>query len=566
MADWPDWRADLFDPRKVPFSRKESFLAVSWLEADGAFWLRNLRGGDVDTDLGRLLRLTVLDAAGAPVAADWRLTPECLAAEAGGGWLRLSFDGADRLCLAGQGLGLRLTAAGGKYDYAQAGPPVHICNARQDMRCEVAVQQGSAALSAPWNGLSADSITLDLLCAAGTLAATLDLFRITASARAATTQAAAARAVAAAFAGFLAGLPQVPAEFAAGRLLAGYILWANHVPAEGALSRPSVYMSKNWMTNIWSWDHCFVALAFAAADPAAAFAQMEAILAAQDASGRLPDYINDRYAYWAFTKPPVHGWTFARLRAAAPAFYTAARMRQVLGWLVAQAENWLAGPSWQGLPAYRHGNDAGWDNATCFAEGGPLVSPDLATLLILQLDEIAALHAALGEAAPASAATARADGLCAALCAGLWTGSGFAARLQADGRIVTSGQSLLLLLPLLLGDRLPHPMRAALLAALIGRGFLTRHGLASEATDGALYRATGYWRGPIWAPTTALFVDALDRAGAGAQARDIARRYLALCNAHGMAENHDALTGQGLHDPAFAWTSAVFLTLGADLA
>ena len=70
------------------------------------------------------------------------------------------------------------------------------------------------------------------------------------------------------------------------------------------LTRPAIYMSKNWMTNIWSWDHCFVALAL---PPDLAWQQMAVIFAAQHPSGRLPDYLNDRFALWAFTKPPVHG-------------------------------------------------------------------------------------------------------------------------------------------------------------------------------------------------------------------------------------------------------------------
>lgn len=565
MAVWADWCADLFDAKKVPFSRKESFLAISWLAEDQAFWLRNLRGGDEHTDLGRMLRLTVLDAQGDPVDAAWTLHPDCLSASIGAAWLRFVFDGPDRIAVAGHGLGLRLQAGASKYNYAQGRDPVHICIARQDMRCNVFVPQGTSQLTAPWNGLSADQITLDLLPDQESLSASLDLFRITPGAGVALALPQAQRAIATEFDAFLKQIPDVPADFAQGRLLAAYILWSGYVPAEGALSLPSIYMSKNWMTNIWSWDHCFVALAFAKLLPDRAFEQMAAIFAAQDASGRLPDYINDRYAYWAFTKPPVHGWTFAHLRATAPDFYTKPRLRQVLGWLAAQVEFWLAGPSWHGLPAYRHGNDAGWDNASCFAEGGPLVGPDLATFLILQLDEIAALHAALGETELAKAATVRADALCTALCEQLWQNDRFGARLQIDGKRVQTGQSLLLFLPLLLGERLPAQMRTQMLKNLFEGSHLTRYGLATEATDSALYRSNGYWRGPIWAPTTALFVDALRRCGEYSGARDIARRYLDLCNAYGMAENHDAVSGQGLHDPAFAWTSATFLALGASL-
>ena len=565
--DWPDLRADLFDPKKVPFSRRGSFIAISWLAEDAAFWLRNLRGGDEHTDLGRMLRLDLLNAHGENVDAIWSLTPDCLTAQTKDGAVHFSFDGPDRLVFHSNGPGLRLSAGASKYNYAQSAPDhVHICIARQDLRCNIALEVGGLQLDAAWNGLSADQIRLDLQPCDGAFGGRIDLFRIDPIAAPFHPQPQAAQRVAEEFATFRNGLPQGPPEFAAGHLLASYILWSAYVPAEGVLTHPSVYMSKNWMTNIWSWDHCFVALAFGKDAPDLAFEQMQAIFAAQSASGRLPDYINDRYAYWAFTKPPVHGWTFAQLRKLAPEYYTPQRKRQVLHWLEMQTRFWLSGPRLGALPAYRHGNDAGWDNATCFAEGGPLVGPDLATFLILQLDEIARLHTEVGNTAQATAARQQADKLCEALLTELWDGAGFVAKLQSDGRIVATGQSLLLYLPLLLGTRLPAENRETLLSRLLQPGrYLTERGLATEATDSPLYRANGYWRGPIWAPTTALFVDALNRCENHAAARAIALRYCQMCNSAGMAENHDALTGQGLHDPAFAWTSAVFLRLGESL-
>lgn len=560
MLDWTEIRQDLFDPRKVPFSRRGSFMAITWIEEDGAFWLRNLRGGDEGTDLGRMLRLQVLSED----QVDWSLAPDCLTASTVKGQLRFVFDGAARLHLQGSGLGLRLSAGQGKYNYAQGDhQAVHICIARQDLRCNVTLAQGRISLNTNWDGLTSDRIEIDL--SQDVIDATLDFFSIDPIPCPKRHADAARAAVAAEFSVFRETLPKVPDTFALGHLLASYILWSGYVPAEGVLSLPAIYMSKNWMTNIWSWDHCFVALGLGQR-PELAFEQMQVIYNAQSVSGRLPDFINDRNAYWAFTKPPVHGWTFSQLRAMAPHFYDAAKMRQILDWLKRQLGFWLAGPQWHGLPAYRHGNDAGWDNASCFAEGGPLVGPDLATFLVLQLDEIATLHQALGQHVEAAEAHLQADALCDALCRELWQGEGFVARLQVNGDIVTTGQSLLLYIPLLLGKRLAPQIREALLVRLLKPGLhLTEHGLATEALPSGLYRENGYWRGPIWAPTTALFVDALRRCDQPEAAMEISRRYCAMCNSSGMAENFDAQTGLGLHDPAFAWTSAVFLLLGNQL-
>ena len=101
---------------------------------------------------------------------------------------------------------------------------------------------------------------------------------------------------------------------------------------------------------------------------------------------------------------------------------------------------------------------------------------------------------------------------------------------------------------------------------LIRPTFLGPHSLATEATDSPLYRPNGYWRGPIWATVALPFIAAFDRNRENDMADDIARRYVNLCQTHGMAENHDALTGEARHDPAFAWTSAVFLIRAQRLA
>lgn len=53
------------------------------------------------------------------------------------------------------------------------------------------------------------------------------------------------------------------------------------------------------------------------------------------------------------------------------------------------------------------------------------------------------------------------------------------------------------------------------------------------------------------------------RRGAGHDrfADEISVRFRALCEAHGFAENFDALTGTGLRDRAYTWTAASYLFL-----
>ena len=83
----------------------------------------------------------------------------------------------------------------------------------------------------------------------------------------------------------------------------------------------------------------------------------------------------------------------------------------------------------------------------------------------------------------------------------------------------------------------------------------------ATATHRALYEADGYWRGPIWAPSTVLIEDGLRRAGHTALADTISERFRHLCETSGFAENFDARTGAGQRDRAYTWTASAYLIL-----
>ena len=94
---------------------------------------------------------------------------------------------------------------------------------------------------------------------------------------------------------------------------AAYVTWSCVVAPAGRLRRPAMYMSKNAMASIWSWDNCFNALALARHAPQLAWDQLMVMLDLQDPSGAVPDLANDRLVSWSFCKPPVYGWALARL-------------------------------------------------------------------------------------------------------------------------------------------------------------------------------------------------------------------------------------------------------------
>jgi glycogen debranching enzyme len=78
------------------------------------------------------------------------------------------------------------------------------------------------------------------------------------------------------------------------------------------------------------------------------------------------------------------------------------------------------------------------------------------------------------------------------------------------------------------------------------------------------YEADGYWRGPIWAPSTVLIENGLRRAGFIELADTVSERFRALCEKSGFAENFDALTGEGLRDRAYTWTASAYLLLARE--
>jgi glycogen debranching enzyme len=176
------------------------------------------------------------------------------------------------------------------------------------------------------------------------------------------------------------------------------------------------------------------------------------------------------------------------------------------------------------------------------------------------MDVLANLARQLGRINEESKWKKRADLLFEKLVEAFWNGSEFVA-IGPDGNTIES-KSLQLCLPLVLGNRLEPKMVTSIVNKLKSHnGLVTEFGLATESPGSSLYSPDGYWRGPIWAPSTLIMVDALHEIGEEALANTIARNFCDMCKRSGMAENFDALTGEGLRDRAYTWTSSVFLIL-----
>ncbi len=350
-----------------------------------------------------------------------------------------------------------------------------------------------------------------------------------------------------------------------GRELAGYICWASTVRPEGFYHRPAMMMSKVVMDQVWSWDNCFNAMALVEQMPELAWDQLWVMIDHQDVWGAFPDALNPMFKHYNFSKPPVLGWALRCMMQQRDDWFSVDKLEAIYEPLVRWSQWWLKHRRMPGdtLAYYLHGNDSGWDNSTMFDEGAPLVAPDLATALVLQFEVLGELAETLGRGDEAEAHQAQSRQLLEALLSELWRGDHFIAR-RCEGNLEVHCDSLIPCIPLALGRRLPAEVTEALCARL--KRLLTEHGPATEMPDSPKYSADGYWRGPIWAPSTMLIVSGLLDLGKTdteklALARDIAGRFCRMCARSGMAENFDALTGEPLRDTAYTWTSSVYLLL-----
>jgi glycogen debranching enzyme len=282
----------------------------------------------------------------------------------------------------------------------------------------------------------------------------------------------------------------------------------------------------------------------------------------QDESGALPDSVTHSEVLYNYVKPPIHGWALDRLRAEGVAL-DESMLKDIYGKLAKWTRFWLDARRAPGraLPYYQHGNDSGWDNSTAFDHDRTIESPDLAAFLLVQLVVLARLAEEIGE--DRSPWDADAVALGEALVGELWRGDCFVARGVTSG-VDSKRTSLLTLLPLLASPLLKREYVAPMIEGV--RRMLTQFGPATQRVESPEYEPDGYWRGPIWAPSTMLIEDGLRRAGATELADDVSARFRRLCERSGFAENFDALTGVGLRDRAYTWTASVYLVLCRDAA
>jgi len=345
-----------------------------------------------------------------------------------------------------------------------------------------------------------------------------------------------------------------------------YNLWSAFIHKSGCFNYDACVMSKSWMCCVWSWDHCFNALALAYSGYIdSAVEQLLINFSHQDKNGKLPDYVNEEMISHNIVKPPIHGWCLSKI------MDIAELDKDTLLKMYYYLEKWT---NWHfnyrdsdndGIPSYIIGADSGWDNSTIFDLGRDIESPDLSVYLAMQMNTLARICERLSKYEPApwkyrvNEWKKRSEDLMQKLYQHSWKQDRFVAP-QSGTHDYNEPTSMLTLMPIAGGKIIDKDKMKSMIDILL-KNHLTDYGLATESLNSPKYRADGYWRGPIWAPTTYLIIDGLRDAGYTDIAKDIAKRFHKLILKSNSRENYNAITGDGLCDRGYTWSASVSICL-----
>jgi hypothetical protein len=393
------------------------------------------------------------------------------------------------------------------------------------------------------------------------------------------------------FRDFLEKYPPVPERYANVREFAAYVIWVNFVAPQGMLKVPMVYMMRTGsLMRAMGWQQSYQAMALWK-DIDVAVGLLNAMFTLQDEYGQLPDGASDKYCTMLAPKPPFQGFAISYIldRIGGMDGLTREHCELLYEPMCKWVRWWFLfrDKDGDGLIGYVHGDESGWDDASIFAKGIPVETPDIAAFLTLLMEVCGKFAHKLGKQDEGDKWLERSKDMLDKLIKTFWNGEKFVCRIDGTHEIVDT-ESIAVYQPIILGKRLPKEIIDKIADAVGDTSkFLVPNGIASESQQSEFYDVTNgaFMLGTLLAPVQLMVNVGLYNAGRADVALKAIENWFALTPEMGpqvimpspRQENPPPVPegtkpvlggeGRGPMVPAgyCSWGAAVFLVLGSIL-
>jgi hypothetical protein len=556
-----------FDLCAFPFSGRDAYFAIREDGESRELYLYFARSPSPEVERDKLIRIMpVIDNKEDP-RWEYRAGPEGLSISATRGSIDFCFQRGNLLRIRGKGATLRFSCGDFKI-YENAAP-------REDGSLEIAYEilgkfllvplKGALRHDALWSHkeVRTQNFTVDFLpdAVGGEFEAALHEYYSNGVRDPAYPDFAELRQKAKdGFEAFAARVCPGAAGFAELERLAAYTLYTLHSPPGGHASWPALVSSRLGNTLAVGWQQAMAAAALAKS-PEDAYELLIGPFKAQDPSGQIPNGVNHTWKDFVSAGAPMQGFVVCYLLEGGFVF-TPDQAAELYGALKKYADWFRAERGGGALPLYYHPEESGWLDATIFTGGLPLESADLCAWLSLLYEACGKLAEKAGIPETGETSPQIAEQFRRALD-GLWENNAFLNRNARTGFRYKSN-SVLRLLPIMLGRRLKGEIREALTAEIRGEtreggGFFSPGGVLSERQGSKEFSLSpgSLLRGGIVPPVQFVVAAGLMDAGEKDLALDIARRTLSLAAEKGPGDSippfeGDPWTGRAL-DARDAW-------------
>ncbi|MDR1531156.1 MAG: hypothetical protein LBS62_03060 [Clostridiales bacterium] len=332
--------------------------------------------------------------------------------------------------------------------------------------------------------------------------------------------------------------------------LAAYTLYTLHLPAGGHMRAPGLAASKRGNTLAVGWQQAIAAAALGGS-PEDAYELLISPFKAQDAQGQVPNGVSFTWEDYVTAGAPMQGFAVCFLLDGG--FVLSKERAGELYKALKRYADWFRAERCGGdlRPCYYHPEESGWLDATIFLRGLPLQSADLYAWLSLLYEACGRLARLAGIAEDGETSARLAEQIRRNMEA-LWKEDHFICKNLRTG-FEFKANSVLRLLPVMLGRRLNGGMLEALAAEIRGGAFYTDAGVVSERLGSQEFSLEpgGMLRGGIVPAVQFVAAAGLRDGGKRELAAEIARRVLTLACEKGLGDaippfDNDPWTGKAL--------------------